>query len=1603
MQHRFILKWTAIIALSMAFTLLFLTVTEHDSVSAAKSKTTLQTQASLQVLKDGKPAGVCPLKHTAVKGEVSGFLSRVTVTQEFENPFPDKIEAVYIFPLPASAAVDDLTMTIGDRIVKGKIMRREEARATYESAKSLGNIASLLDQERPNIFTQAVANIMPGQQIRITISYVEALKYADGSYEWTFPMVVGPRYIPTSVGQEQQADSTATESAAVPDAARITPPVADGLRTGHDISLEITLDAGVPVESLNSATHAIDIERPDERRAVVRLKDQSTIPNQDFVLKYQVAGQQIEDAVLAHHSSQGGFFTLILQPPQRVTAEDVMPKELVFVLDTSGSMEGFPLDKAKETMKLALKNLYPHDTFNVITFSGDTHVLFPAPVPATEANLRRATDFLNSRKSDGGTEMMKAIRAALKASDSQQHLRITCFMTDGQVGNDLEIISEVQKHPNARVFAMGFGSAPNRFLLDKMAVYGRGEVDYVSESGDTSEAAQRFNERVRNPLLTDIAVEWEGLAVTDVYPKRIPDLFSVQPVILTGRYQSSGKGVIRLRGMMAGQKFVREIPVELPADESRHDVLATLWARQKIDELLGQDMAGAQAGSMRKEPREEITRLGLEFKLMTQFTSFVAVDPVIFTPGGEPRPVEVSVESPARQTYPTSTGSVPTAASGLSGISATVTVSASNNVLQTSACAGSLIETRTIGELPLAGRSVLSLVTLVPGVTSATQNPLAPASQNNFSVNGQGTNSNMLFIDGVSANFGITPGGVSPGASAGGGMPALTASGGANGLSSQSATAEMDIRTAGENAEYGRVTGAQVSIATRAGSNMFHGSLFHYFGNDAVDASDWFANSRGLSQPARRLNNFGGTIGGPIKKDRVFFFASYEGLRLQQPMNAITDVPSLAARQSAPVGMQPFLNAFPVSNGPTRPDGFAEFAASFSNPARHDVASFRLDDEFTKRLSFSLRYSFADSSATERGQGSLSLNTANRITSRAQTMTNRLRYSISSSIITELKANYSRVAVHGLYLLDNFGEGALPTGNASPFFTGADSSFSFDLNGRGADLMTGADATSTQRQINVISTTNIVSGKHSLKFGADYLRLSPGIGLRASEASVLFDGVAQAVTGVAERLSTFTHTGTQRPVFNKLSLYAQDEWRVTPGLTLNYGLGWELNPAPTTRDGLSALAVTQVTDPSQLEFASAGTSLWRTTYGNFAPRAGFAYRPCKHGDCKMVLRGGVGLFYDLGSDQAGDVFADSYPFLAGRSIFNTPFPAVLSPGTTPTTGPISVPFTAFDPHLKLPYSWQWSLSIQRELGNSQTISAGYVGSSSRRLMSTRTLFNPNSDFAFVRLVTNGASADYHALQVQFERRLSRGLSASAAYTWSKSLDNSSGDSTNRALITSAGAGGDRGPSDFDIRHTLGGTVAYEIPTLISNGPGKVLLRKWTVESIFNARSARPVNVVYDFPTSYGFAYLRPDLVSGVPLYLFDPTEPGGRRINPAAFLVPAVAGQGSLGRNSLRGFPLYQIDLALRRRFNFTESFGLQFQIEAFNVLNHPNFADPAGNDVSLGSKFDPLGVLRPNASFGQSASLSGRSVLNGGGGAFGSFYTAGGPRTLRFSVKLLF
>ncbi len=624
------------------------------SVAAQTHEKQVLPGGELQILGEGgQQVGACPLKHTAVESDIVGFVARTTVTQIFHNPLDKKIEAVYVFPLPQNAAVDDMVMIVGERRIVGQIKEREEAREIYEAAKAAGHVASLLDQERPNIFTQSVANIEPGVEVTIEISYVETLKYEDGIFEWVFPMVVGPRYIPGG-GSAPGPMTTGTATPQVPDGDRITPPVTPkGTRAGHDISLTVHIDAGMELHDLESVLHEVDVAAEGATRATVTLKNQAEIPNKDFILRYRLATDQIGDAFLAHGDERGTFFTLILQPPQRVVPEQLVARELIFVLDTSGSMRGFPIEKAKEVMSKLVDTTHEGDTFNLITFAGYTSILWEQPRPNTPENRAEAQALLSKLQGRGGTEMMKAINAALTVKNPDPgRIRIVCFMTDGYVGNDMAIIDAVKRNAGTtRVFSFGIGNSVNRFLLDGMAHAGRGEVEYVTLQSQAEGAVERFHERVLAPVLTDIDIDWGTLPVADVFPPRIPDLFSAKPIMVHGRLTAPAEGTITLRGNTGEGGYEETIEVSLPGTPPDHDALASLWARAKVEHLVNQDLAAMQSGQFPEELKQQIIALGIEFRLMTQFTSFVAVEEMTVTVGGEPTTIQVPVEMPEGVSY----------------------------------------------------------------------------------------------------------------------------------------------------------------------------------------------------------------------------------------------------------------------------------------------------------------------------------------------------------------------------------------------------------------------------------------------------------------------------------------------------------------------------------------------------------------------------------------------------------------------------------------------------------------------------------------------------------------------------------------------------------------------------------------------------------------------------------------------------------------------------------------------------------------------------------------------------------------------------------------
>jgi len=931
-------------------------------------------------------------------------------------------------------------------------------------------------------------------------------------------------------------------------------------------------------------------------------------------------------------------------------------------------------------------------------------------------------------------------------------------------------------------------------------------------------------------------------------------------------------------------------------------------------------------------------------------------------------------------------------------VKAEVQVTSDAPLINESPAVGTIVDRQFVGNLPLNGRSFNALIELTPG-TVLTAGVPGGLEKGGFSINGQRANANYFMVDGVSANIDAASGGAA-GQSDAGSVPPGTALGGFNNLISVDALQEFKIQTSTYAPEFGRQPGGQISIATRSGTNKFHGTLFNYFRNDALDANNWFANRAGLPKPPLRQNDFGGVFGGPIFKNRTFFFFSYEGLRLRQPVTAIKEVPPLASRQAAVAGMRPFLNAFPLPNGPDTASGFAQFSASFSNPASLDATSFRADHAVGPNLTLFARYNYAPSETTARGVfANTSLNTLTSIPRKTQTLTGGATWSIDAATTNDLRLNWSKTAASVFLRLDDFG-GAVPPPDSllfPPSVSSGEGLFGLFIL-PGANYAVGKNNDNLQRQVNVVDNFSFTKGTHQMKFGLDWRQLAPTLSTSAYSIFPSFSSMAVAVRGQADiGVSIFAKSGDGNPGFTNLSLYAQDTWKVTQRLTLTYGLRWELNPPPKSRDGKPAATVLGLDDPATMTLAPLGTPLWKTTYNNFAPRLGLAYQLSQAQGRETVVRGGFGVFYDLGNTQAARGFANiAFPYITSKFLANVTFPLDAATAA-PLPFSLSPPFGEIwpiDPHLKLPYTLQWNFSLEQSVGSTQTLSASYVAAVGRRLLRLERLLNPNPDFTSVIITRNANTSDYHALQLQFMRRLSRGLQALASYTWSHSIDTDSSDgsffNSPFAILTPQR---ERGPSDFDVRHTVTGAITYDFPTPQIGSAVRAVLGNWSVDTIFRARTATPVNVITGAVVVGTFggslSVSRPDVITGVPLYVADSSVAGTRRINRAAFDAASPVGakrQGTLGRNRLRGFGASQVDFTLRRQFNLTERINLQFRAEFFNIFNHPNFANP-------------VNVLTSGL-FGQSTAMLAQGLLGGG---LSPLYQIGGPRSIQLGLKLQF
>lgn len=627
--------------------LLLLVIAFSVSWSAGQAKTKPdfdENQAgSIVAVVDEKHQSL-PLLRSQYDVDIDGDTATVTLVQTFLNPTEEALNATYLFPLNQKAAVFGMEMRVGNQLLKAKIKRKEDAEKTYEQAQSEGKAAALLMQHRPNMFTQNIANLMPGQPVQITLKYAQSVPKIDGAYELVIPLIVGPRYeAPVNRKFDRLDRKDAMHNL---DGEKIQQPERKvqignwtidqlpkypkviGLDTREIIdtervTLNLNLTTATPISAFSSTTHELETTH-GERGTRATFKRGVGIDNRDFVLRYAMADDtSVSAGVLSHYDERGGFISLMIEPPAQTGNSKVSPREMVFVLDTSGSMDGDPMRASKTFMREALKNLRPSDHFRILSFSDTTSNFSADPVSASHQNIKHGLGYIAGLTAHGGTEMNAAINNAFDAPLVPNTMRIIVFLTDGFIGNDRGVIRTVANRVgNARIFAFGVGTSVNRYLLEGMAAEGRGYARYVEPGESSSEVAQSFAQDLKTPLLTDITIDWNGLNAEQQFPAKVGDLFAGGSVRIFARYKRGGTHTVFINGMVNGQKARMSLSLDLPKEtQAKASAIPLIWAREQI---FAKNRSFTIQGES-AELKEEIIKLGLDYSLQTRFTSFVAV------------------------------------------------------------------------------------------------------------------------------------------------------------------------------------------------------------------------------------------------------------------------------------------------------------------------------------------------------------------------------------------------------------------------------------------------------------------------------------------------------------------------------------------------------------------------------------------------------------------------------------------------------------------------------------------------------------------------------------------------------------------------------------------------------------------------------------------------------------------------------------------------------------------------------------------------------------------------------------------------------------------
>lgn len=553
-----------------------------------------------------------PLKETNVSVNINGIFAETFVTQTYSNEGQEPINATYVFPASSRVTIHGMKMEIGDEIITAKIKEKEEARHDYEQAKSEGKSASLLEQQRPNVFTMDVANVMPGDIIRIELHYTEMITPTDGIYQFVFPTVAGPRYTSPSVPKSLKAETWIA-----------SPFLRLGDTPREKYNINVNLSAGVPITDLQCGSHKIDVAWDNQTSARISLSNPEEFAgNRDFILDYKLTGTEISSGLMLGTGESENFFLLMVQPPERYTPETIPPREYIFILDVSGSMYGFPLDTSKELIRNLAGSLRESDRFNVILFSDSLIQMSPESVPATAENVQKAFALIDNEEGGGGTELAPALETALAIPASPGSARSVIAITDGYISGEREIFDIIGRNiGTTNFFSFGIGSSVNRYLIDGIAKTGLGESFVVTDPSEAAATADRFRTYIQSPVLTDVQVTYDGFDVYDIEPPTLSTLFASRPIVLFGKWKGEPSGTIHITGKTGGRDYAEDIPVSAAIPLEANNIIQYLWARTRVERLTDYGMTE----DLQANAKKEVTELGLRYSMMTPYTSFIAV------------------------------------------------------------------------------------------------------------------------------------------------------------------------------------------------------------------------------------------------------------------------------------------------------------------------------------------------------------------------------------------------------------------------------------------------------------------------------------------------------------------------------------------------------------------------------------------------------------------------------------------------------------------------------------------------------------------------------------------------------------------------------------------------------------------------------------------------------------------------------------------------------------------------------------------------------------------------------------------------------------------